>query len=97
MALIKPRAEHREALQFIYARFGKREFLQNEVKDKISKSLFRKICDYNFVIKDGKYQLRTPHSNPEKYDHYHLVNRWKLNFDDGLVRKYVGIDYGKRR
>jgi hypothetical protein len=85
MALIRPRAEHREALQLIYNKFGKQEFLQNEVRDQVSKSIFRKLCDYNFIVKD------------EKYDHYHLVNRWKLNMDDGLVRRYVGENYGKRR
>lgn len=97
MALIKPRAEHRDALKFIYGKFGKDEFLQNEVRDKVSKSVFRKLCDYNFIVKDGKYKLRTPHSNPDKYDHYHLVNRWKLNVDDGLVRKYIGVEYSCRR
>lgn len=89
MAVIRPHIEHREALKIIYKRYGNQEFLQREIKDVISKSVFRKLCDYNFIIKDGKYMLRTPHSNPEKYDHSHLVNIWRLNLNDGLVKKYV--------
>lgn len=89
MAVIRPHIEHREALKIIYKRYGNQEFLQREIKDVISKSVFRKLCGYNFIIKDGKYMLRTPHSNPEKYDHSHLVNIWRLNLNDGLVKKYV--------
>lgn len=89
MAVIRPHIEHREALKAIYKRYGEQEFLQREVRDIVSKSIFRKLCDYNFVVKDGKHMLRTPHSNPDKYDHSHLVNIWKLNMNDGLVNKYV--------
>jgi hypothetical protein len=89
MALVRPHAEHREALKAIYERYGDQEFLQREVRDMISKSIFRKLCDYDFIIKDGKHMLRTPHSNPEKYDHSHLVNIWRLNLNNGLVKKYV--------
>ena len=89
MALIRPHYEHREALQFIYKKYGEDEFLQREVMDGVSKSIFKKLCNYGFIIKDGKHMLRTPHSNPEKYDHSHLVNIWRLNLNDGLVQKYV--------
>jgi|WetSurMetagenome_2_1015567.scaffolds.fasta_scaffold71691_8 hypothetical protein len=93
MALVRPRAEHREALKLIYERYGEQEFLQREVRDVVSKSIFKKLCNYDFIIKDGKHMLRTPHSNPEKYDHSHLVNIWRLNLNDGLVKKYVKGSY----
>jgi hypothetical protein len=97
MALIRPHSEHREALKSIYERYGDQDFLQREVRDVVSKSIFRKLCDYGFIIKDGKHQLRTPHSNPEKYDHSHIVNIWRLNLNDGLVKKYVSDKYGIKR
>jgi hypothetical protein len=97
MALVRPHAEHREALKLIYERYGDQEFLQREVRDVVSKSIFRKLCDYDFIVKDGKHMLRTPHSNPEKYDHSHLVNIWKLNLNNGLVKKYVREDYITKR
>ena len=97
MALIRPNAEHREALQIIYERYGDLDFLQNEVRDKVSKSIFRKLCDYNFIVKDGKHMLVTKNSNPDKRNHTHIVNIWRVNMNDGLVKKYVKGKYSTKR
>jgi len=92
MASIRPTAEHRKGLKTIYELYGKQNFLLREVKDRISNKTFRKLCDYKFIIKDGKYKLVTP-SLTSKRENVHFVNIYRLNLNNELVRDSVDYDY----
>lgn len=93
MALIRPTAEHRAGLKLIYDRYGNRDFLQREVIDKVPNKIFRKLCNYNFIMKDGKYKLVTPSPTNPKRDNVHFINIYRLNLNDHLVRDYVEYNY----
>lgn len=91
MALIRPHAEHREALKLIYDARGNKLFLQRDIRDKVSKSMFRKLCDYDFIVKSGKRKLVEHRINKYGKDvqDVHYVNNWRINTNDELVRRYV--------
>jgi len=89
MPVIHSTAEQREFLKMLYGIYGRKPFLRRDVEDKISKSMFRKLCDYNFIIKNGKYKVITMRGVTNAFSDIHYINSWKVNINNELVRKYV--------
>jgi hypothetical protein len=76
MALVVTREEQREALNFLYKKYGRSPFQYNDVREHIPKKMFSKFCVNKFIIKDKPSELiRLVSGDKNKV----LVNNWKLN------------------
>jgi len=86
MALTRTTAEQRDYLKILHDTCGSRTFQWSEVRDKVSKSMFKKFCMNNFVVKSGKrkiiYSRKDGRGNDSRY-----INNWKL--DVAYVERYM--------
>lgn len=90
MPVTKPIYEQREGLAYLYITYGSNSFQQNDVRDHISKSMFRKFCDRNFIVKSGVCKIVTERKDKKgikKGTNTRYVNNWKL--DRKCVERYV--------
>jgi len=84
MALVVTREDRREALNFLYKKYGQTSFQYNDIREHVSKKIFSRFCNDKFLIKDKPSELvRLVSGDKNKV----LVNNWKLNMY--FVRKYV--------
>ena len=84
--IFNPNREQRENLAYLYITYGSKPFQQNDVRDHVSKSMFRKFCDRNFIVKDGVCRIVTEREG-KKGTNIRYVNNWKL--DRKCVERYV--------
>jgi hypothetical protein len=86
MPVTNPTAEQRDGLAFLYVNYGSKPFQQNDVRDYISRSMFRKFCDRNYIVKAGMCKLVAERKNGNGTN-VHYVNNWRL--DKKCVERYV--------
>lgn len=86
MALIRTTIEQRDHLKVLHDAFGSRIFQWNEVEDKVSKSMFKKFCMNNFIVKSGKRKIIYPRKDGRGNDSRY-INNWKL--DVVYVERYI--------
>lgn len=86
--MLNPRQEDRDALRLIYKHCKNDQFLQRDVKIVISNRVFKRLCDKELIVKSGlcKIARKYPDANDKSYN-YQTCNYWKVNINDGLVRK----------
>jgi hypothetical protein len=90
--VLNPKTEDRDALKTIYKHCGNNQFLQRDVKIAISNRIFKRLCNNEFIIKDGICKIARPSPDPDKSYTYHKYNYWKVNLNDGFVRKICEAD-----
>ena len=86
MALIRTTAEQRDVLKVLYDACGSSIFQQNDVRDRVSKSMFTKFCINNFIVKAGKAKIVTARKDKRGFNACY-INNWKL--DVACVKRYV--------
>jgi len=86
MALIRTTAEQRDVLKVLYDACGSSIFQQNDVRDRVSKSMFTKFCINNFIVKAGKAKIVTARKDKRGHN-AHYINNWKL--DVAYVKRCV--------
>jgi len=84
--IFNPNREQRENLAYLYITYGSKSFQQNDVRNHVSKSMFKKFCDRNFIIKDNVCKIVTERKD-KKGTNIRYVNNWKL--DKKCVEKYI--------
>jgi hypothetical protein len=86
MALIRTTVEQREVLKVLHDAYGSNIFQQNDVRDRVSKSMFKKFCVNNFIVKAGKAKIVTVRKDERGFN-ARYINNWKL--DVAHVKRYV--------
>jgi len=85
--MLNPRQEDRDALKLIYKHCGSDQFLQRDVKIVVPNKVFKRLCNNEFVVKNGLCKIATKSTDPNKSYHYQEYNYWKVNVNDGFVRR----------
>jgi hypothetical protein len=88
--VLNPKTEDREALRAIYNHCGNNQFLQRDVKIAVSNRIFKRLCNNEFIIKDGICKIAR--KSPDKSYNYGKYNYWKVNLNDGFVRRICEAD-----
>lgn len=86
MSLIRTTSEQRDHLKVLYDTYGSNVFQQNDVRDRISKSMFKKFCVNNFIVKAGKAKIIITRKDKCGFN-ARYINNWKL--DVACVKRYV--------
>jgi hypothetical protein len=81
-----PSKEQREHLAFLYIKYGPNSFQQNDVREYISRSMFKKFCDRNFIVKNGVTKIVAERKNG-RGTNIRYINNWKL--DKKCVERYI--------
>lgn len=86
--MLNPRQEDRDALRTIYKHCGNNQFLQRDVKIVIPNDVFKRLCYRELIVKNGLCKISSKYPDDvDKSYHYQEYNYWKINLNDGLVKK----------
>lgn len=86
MSLIRTTVEQRDVLKILHNAYGASIFQQNDVRDRVSKSMFKKFCMNNFIVKAGKAKIITARKDKRGFN-ARYINNWKLDVE--CVKRHI--------